>query len=144
MLASRASAAVAGAARVGAARAMSTTANVWVNKDTRVLYQGFTGKQVRSPTVQRFARACGAAPRSHASWRGPRARDSAAKGARAPATRRGAPRRRLRGRQAAAAPAWGQKCRTPSGAPAARAPAQALALSPSGSSFPAACAAAGR
>ena len=27
-------------------RAMSTTANVWVNKDTRCIVQGFTGKQV--------------------------------------------------------------------------------------------------
>jgi len=28
-------------------RAMSTSAKVWVDKDTRVICQGFTGKQVR-------------------------------------------------------------------------------------------------
>ena len=33
-------------ARPSNARAMST-ANVWVNKDTRCIVQGFTGKQVR-------------------------------------------------------------------------------------------------
>jgi len=41
------------ARRVGAAhtatacRSMSSTANVWVDKNTKVLCQGFTGKQVR-------------------------------------------------------------------------------------------------
>lgn len=29
-------------------RAMSSTAKVWVDKNTKVLCQGFTGKQVRS------------------------------------------------------------------------------------------------
>ena len=28
-------------------RTMSTSANVWINKDTRCIVQGFTGKQVR-------------------------------------------------------------------------------------------------
>lgn len=30
------------------ARAMSASAKVWINKDTRVICQGFTGKQVRT------------------------------------------------------------------------------------------------
>jgi len=30
------------------ARCMSANAKVWVDKDTRVICQGFTGKQVRS------------------------------------------------------------------------------------------------
>jgi succinyl-CoA synthetase alpha subunit len=32
-----------------ASRAMSASAKVWINKDTKVICQGFTGKQVRSP-----------------------------------------------------------------------------------------------
>jgi hypothetical protein len=35
------------AAFVAGRRSMSATAKVWVNKDTRVICQGFTGKQVR-------------------------------------------------------------------------------------------------
>ena len=34
-----------GSSAVGV-RSMSASANVWVNKDTRVICQGFTGKQV--------------------------------------------------------------------------------------------------
>lgn len=30
------------------ARNMSASAKVWINKDTRVICQGFTGKQVRT------------------------------------------------------------------------------------------------
>lgn len=33
------------------ARAMSASAKVWINKDTRVICQGFTGKQVRPSVV---------------------------------------------------------------------------------------------
>lgn len=42
-----------------ASRSMSASAKVWINKDTKVICQGFTGKQVRRlpvssgiPTVQ--------------------------------------------------------------------------------------------
>lgn len=30
-----------------AGRSMSTSAKVWINKETKVICQGFTGKQVR-------------------------------------------------------------------------------------------------
>jgi hypothetical protein len=36
------------AAFLSGRRSMSATAKVWVNKDTRVICQGFTGKQVRA------------------------------------------------------------------------------------------------
>jgi hypothetical protein len=34
-------------AQAGSRRAMSANAKVWIDKDTRVICQGFTGKQVR-------------------------------------------------------------------------------------------------
>ena len=35
----------------GSRRAMSASAKVWIDKDTRVICQGFTGKQVRTKRV---------------------------------------------------------------------------------------------
>ena len=35
-------------------RSMSSTANVWIDKNTRVICQGFTGKQVRKEWLECF------------------------------------------------------------------------------------------
>jgi hypothetical protein len=38
----------------GAQRSMSANAKVWIDKDTRVICQGFTGKQVRYIITLRY------------------------------------------------------------------------------------------
>jgi hypothetical protein len=44
------------ARKSNAVRSMSSTANVWVDKNTRVICQGFTGKQVSSYSLFRSLR----------------------------------------------------------------------------------------
>jgi uncharacterized protein (UPF0333 family) len=39
-----------------ASRAMSANAKVWIDKDTRVICQGFTGKQVRYKRITKMTR----------------------------------------------------------------------------------------
>lgn len=36
-----------------ATRSMSASAKVWINKDTKVICQGFTGKQVRNESSRK-------------------------------------------------------------------------------------------
>ena len=38
---------------------MSANAKVWIDKDTKVICQGFTGKQVRSDVCCEVMRLCG-------------------------------------------------------------------------------------